>query len=374
MSYSKKLTALALSLMTASSIAASIDPQPYGTVNGQPVELYRLANSHGVEAQITNYGGIIVSLKIPGRDGVPGDIVLGYDHLEDYIKATPYFGALIGRCGNRIAKGHFELDGKSYSLAINDPPNALHGGEKGFDKVVWTARPLKTDAGVALELSYVSRDGEEGYPGNLSVKAVYTLTEANELKLEFTATTDKPTPVNLTNHSYFNLAGAGNGDILGQQVTIPASRFTPVDATLMPLGELRSVEGTPMDFRKAAVIGARLGDPYEQLWIGRTGYDHNWVLDKPEGELGLVGKACDPASGRVLEVLSTQPGVQFYCGNFLDGTNIGKGGKAYQFRTAFCFEPQHFPDSPNHANFPSIILKPGETYRQTIVYRFSTLK
>jgi len=373
-----KKSPLALALLLAACAAVStpkesIRCRPFGTIpGGQKADLYLLTNSRGAEAEITNYGGIVVSLKMPDRKGAMADVVLGYDHLKDYTKASPYFGALIGRYGNRIAKGRFELDGKAYQLATNDGPNALHGGVKGFDKVLWKARPLMTKAGPALELIYTSKDGEEGYPGKLSVKALYTLTNKNEMRLDFTATTDKPTIVNLTHHSYFNLAGAGNGDILGHRVTIRAAKFTPVDNTLIPTGELRPVAGTPMDFRKPAAIGARIADPYEQIRIGKTGYDHNWVTGNPTGKLGLQAKVYEPASGRVMEVLSTEPGLQFYSGNFLDGTNVGKGGKAYQFRTGFCMEPQHFPDSPNHANFPSVILNPGETYKSTIIYRFSS--
>ncbi|MEI8234987.1 MAG: aldose epimerase family protein [Verrucomicrobiota bacterium] len=372
------LIVFALSLMASVAFAApkdSIDCQPFGKVSeGTSVELYRLTNAKGTEATITNYGGIVVSLKVHDRNGVLGDVALGYDHLQDYVKASPYFGALIGRYGNRIAKGHFELAGKAYQLALNDSPNALHGGVKGFDKVVWAAKPLLTKAGPMLELSYVSKDGEEGYPGRLSVKAVYTLTRENELRLDFTATTDKETIVNLTHHSYFNLAGEGNGDILSHLVTIRASKFTPVDKTLIPTGELRPVAGTPMDFRKPTAIGARIGDTYEQIQIGKTGYDHNWVIDKASGKLGWVAKVYEPTSGRAMEVFSTEPGLQFYSGNFLDGSNVGKGGKAYRFRTGFCMEPQHFPDSPNHANFPSVVLRPGETYKNTIIYRFSAGK
>ena len=369
------LTIVALSLTACAGFAApeeGIDCRPFGKVShGQPVELYRLKNAKGAEAAITNYGGIVVSLKMPDRNGELEDVVLGYDHVKDYVKASPYFGALIGRYGNRIAKGHFELGGKAYQLALNDGPNTLHGGVKGFDKVVWAAKPVLGEAGPSLELTYVSQDGDEGYPGKLSVKAVYTLTEKNEKQLDFTATTDKQTIVNLTHHSYFNLAGAGNGDILNHLVTIRADKFTPVDQTLIPTGELVSVAGTPMDFRKPTAIGAHIADAYEQVQIGKTGYDHNWVIDKVPGKLGWVAKVYEPTSGRVMEVLSTEPGLQFYSGNFLDGTNVGKGGKAYQFRTGFCMEPQHFPDSPNHANFPSVVLKPAETYTNTIIYRFA---
>jgi aldose 1-epimerase len=338
------------------------------TADGQKAFIYTLKNKHGVEARISNYGGILVSLKVPDRNGQLEDVVLGYDKLEDYLKASPYFGAMIGRYGNRIAKGKFSLNGQDYTLAVNNDANALHGGIKGFDKVIWGAKPGGTAAAPTLELSYVSRDGEEGYPGNLTVKAIYTLTADNAIRLDYTATTDKDTVINLTQHSYFNLAGTG--DILGHQVQIYANRFTPVDKTLIPTGELRPVAGTPFDFTQPHTIGERIGVADEQLKFG-GGYDHNWVLNKPQGVLDTIARVYEPTTGRVLEVLSTEPGLQFYCGNFLDGSNIGKGGKAYQFRTGFCMEPQHFPDSPNHPEFPSVVLKPGQTYKNTIVFKFS---
>ncbi len=342
---------------------------PFGqTPDGTPVEIFTLRNALGAEARICTYGGILVSLKVPDRNGRMGDVVLGYDTLAEYIKNNPYFGSLIGRYGNRIAKGRFTLDGKEYQLALNDGPNHLHGGLKGFDKVVWHARPFQADQGPALELTYLSPDGEEGYPGNLDVTAVYTWRDDNTLRLDFTATTTRPTIVNLTDHSYFNLAG--HGDILGHEVMINASRFTPVDETLIPTGELRPVDGTPFDFRQATPIGARINRADEQLKFGK-GYDHNWVINNPAGQLETQARVYDPESGRVLEVLSTEPGLQFYSGNFLDGTITGKGGWNYKLRNAFCMEPQHFPDSPNHPNFPSVVLRPGQTYRNTIMYRFS---
>ena len=349
--------------------AKAITKVPYGTTtDGKAVDIFTLTNANGVEARISNYGGIITSLKVPDRTGKLGDVVLGYDKLEDYLKATPYFGALIGRYGNRIAKGKFTLNGQAYTLATNNYPNALHGGLKGFDKVVWTAKTGGTAQEPTLELTYVSQDGEEGYPGKLSAKAVYTLTKDNAIRLDYTATTDKDTVVNLTQHSYFNLAGAG--DILGHEVMIKASKFTPVDQTLIPTGELRPVTGTPFDFTQAHKIGERITQADEQLKFG-GGYDHNWVLDKPTGALEVIARVSEPTSGRILEVLSTEPGLQFYSGNFLDGTNIGKGGKAYHFRTGFCMEPQHFPDSPNQPQFPSVVLKKGQTYKNTIIFRFS---
>jgi aldose 1-epimerase len=297
--------------------------------------------------------------------------VLGYDNLPDYIKDSPYFGSLIGRYGNRIAKGKFTLDGKEYTLAVNNGPNALHGGLKGFDKVVWEPRILASMEGPSLELRYVSKDGEEGYPGTLSVTAVYTLTDYNALKVEFTATTDKDTVLNLTQHSYFNLAG--KGDILNHQVMIAADKFTPVDSTLIPTGELKPVDGTPFDFRTPTAIGARIGQDDEQLKFG-GGYDHNWVISKPAGQLGLAARAYEPTTGRVLEVFSTEPGLQFYTGNFLDGKLMGKGGWVYQFRNGFCVEPQHYPDSPNQPNFPSTVLKPSQMYKNTIIFKFSVQK
>ncbi|HEU5072166.1 MAG TPA: aldose epimerase family protein [Verrucomicrobiae bacterium] len=353
-----------------SSTTGSVSQRPFGTSpDGKPVTLYTLRNANGVEAEICNYGGIVTSLKVPDRHGKLGDVVLGYDNLDGYLKDSPYFGALIGRYGNRIARGHFTLDGHTYTLATNNYPNALHGGLKGFDKVVWDAKPLATPAGPALELHYVSLDGEEGYPGTLDVTAVYTLTKDNGLRLEYTATTDKDTVVNLTHHSYFNLAGWGN--ILSHEVMIPADRFTPVDATLIPTGELRPVSGTPFDFRRPTAIGARINADDEQLKFGQ-GYDHNWVINKPAGKMGLMARVYEPTTGRVMEVFSTEPGLQFYSGNFLDGSITGKDRRVYQFRNGFCMEPQHFPDSPNHPRFPSVVLRPGQVYQNTILYRFST--
>ena len=353
-------------------VKSSISRQPFGrTKNGVAVELFTLRNTNGVEARICSYGGTVVSLKVPDRNGQFGDVILGYNSLADYLKDSPYFGALIGRFGNRIAKGKFMLEGKEYTLATNNYPNALHGGIKGFDKVVWTPRLLDTTNGPALELHYLSKDGEEGYPGNLSVTAVYTLTDDNALRLDYTATTDKTTVLNLSHHSYFNLAG--KGDVLNHQVTILADKFTPVDSTLIPSGELRPVEGTPFDFRQPTAIGARIKQQDEQLKFG-NGYDHNWVITKPPGQLGLMARVYEPTSGRVLEVFSTEPGLQFYTGNFLDGTLKGKDGRAYEFRSGFTMEPQHYPDSPNQPAFPSAVLKPGETYKNIILYKFSTQK
>jgi aldose 1-epimerase len=363
------LAAGVLSCSTKQATTGSITSASFGqTPDGKAVTLFTLQNTNGVVATICNYGGIVTSLQVPDRTGAMGDVVLGYDNLAGYLKESPYFGALIGRYGNRIAKGKFTLNGQTYTLATNNGPNALHGGLKGFDKVVWDAKSLVTAQGPALELRYVSPDGEEGYPGTLTVTAVYTLTADNALQLDYTATTDKDTVVNLTQHSYFNLAG--KGDILGHEVMINADQFTPVDATLIPTGELLSVAGTPFDFRKPTTIGARIGEQNEQLKFG-GGYDHNWVIAKPAGQFALMARVHEPTTGRVLEVLSTEPGLQFYSGNFLDGTITGKSGRVYQFRNGFCMEPQHYPDSPNQPNFPSVVLKPGETYRNTIIYRFS---
>lgn len=355
---------------------STITKDSFGNMpDGTPIEIYTLHNANGMEARICTYGGIVVSLTAPDRNGKFDDIVLGFDTLggytsDSYLKACPYFGALIGRYGNRIGGAKFTLEGQAYTLAANNGPNSLHGGIKGFDKVVWTAKPEVTPDGPSLQLTYLSKDGEEGYPGNLNVTAVYTLSNEKELKLQFTATTDKPTVCNLTHHSYFNLRGQGNGDILGHEVYINSDKTTPVDSGLIPTGDFASVEGTPFDFRTPTTIGARIDDPNTQLRYG-PGYDHNWVINKPLGELGLMARVTEPESGRVMEVLSDQPGLQFYSGNFLDGTITGKDGKVYPVHAAFCMEPQHYPDSPNKPQFPSTELKPGETYHNTIIYRFS---
>ena len=348
----------------------SIKKESFGkTADGTAVDIYTLTNVKGVEAKIITYGGIVVSLKVPDRTGKLGDIVLGYDSMDGYNKNAGYLGALVGRYGNRIAKGKFKLNGVEYSLAVNNGENHLHGGIKGYDKVVWTATPLNATNGQALRLKYLSKDGEEGYPGTLSVTVIYTLTNNNELRIDYSATTDKATVVNLTHHSYFNLAGAGSGDILRHQVTINANRFTPTDAGSIPTGELRSVKGTPMAFTKATAIGARINQDDEQLRFGK-GYDHNWVLNRKGAGLTLAATAYDQTSGRLLSMYTTEPGTQFYSGNFLDGST-GKDGKAYTERTGFCFEAQHFPDSPNETAFPSVVLRPGQVYKQTTIYRFS---
>ncbi len=340
------------------------------TPDGQEVEIYTLTNAAGVEARIMTYGAIVVSLKAPDRAGKLEDVVLGFDDLDSYLKGHPFFGAIAGRYANRIGKARFSLNGVEYKLAVNNGPNSLHGGTKGFDKYVWKAKPVPVKDGAALELTHVSRDGDEGYPGTLSVKVTYTLTGDNGLRIDYLATTDKDTVVNLTNHSYFNLAGAGKGDILQHRVMINADRFTPVDETLIPTGELRSVKGTPFDFTAMTAIGARVDADEEQMKFGK-GYDHNFVLNGQAGTLRLAAKAEDPASGRMMEVWTTEPGVQLYIGNFLDGSKIGKGGKPYPRRSGFCFETQHFPDSPNKPAFPSTVLKKGAQYRSTTIYKFT---
>jgi aldose 1-epimerase len=361
------------SMPTSTNTVGTISQAPFGnTPGGTPVAIYTLRNSKGMEARIMTYGGIVQSLKVPDKNGKFDDVVLGYDKLDGYLanKGNPYFGALIGRYGNRIGGAKFTLEGKTCTLATNNGPNSLHGGIKGFDKVVWQARSLLTADGPTLELTYVSKDGEEGFPGNFKVTATYTITDNNELHLYFTATTDQPTVCNLTHHSYFNLRGQGNGDILGHEVYINSDKTTPVDKELITTGKFAPVDGTPFDFRKPTAIGARINDPDQQLQYG-PGYDHNWVINKPMGKLGLQARVYEPASGRVMEVWSTEPGLQFYAGNFLDGTITGKDGKVYQRRTGFCMEPQHYPDSPNKPMFPTTELKPGETYQNTIIYRFS---
>ena len=349
----------------------NIDKKVFGkTADGTPVDLYTLSNDNGTEIKITNYGGIVVSLIVMDRNGNPEDVVLGYDNLDEYIKNNPYFGSIVGRFGNRIARGKFTLNGVEYTLAQNDGENHLHGGIRGFDKVVWRAEEVKNDDYRGLSLTYVSKDGEEGYPGNLSVKVIYTLTNNNELKIEYFAETDKATVINLTHHSYFNLAVAGSGNILGHEMMINADRFTPIDETLIPTGELQSVKNTPMDFIQPVTIGSRIEQDYEQLILGK-GYDHNWVLNNPDGSLTLAARVYEPVSGRVMEVYTTEPGIQFYSGNFLDGTITGKEGKVYIKRDGFCLETQHFPDSANKPHFPSTVLKPGETYKQITIYKFS---
>ncbi len=344
-----------------------ISSRPFGkTPQGQSVDLYTLTNSQGASTEISTWGGTIVSLKMPDRNGAMGDIVLGFGSLDGYLAAQPYFGAIIGRYANRIAHAKFTLNETEYKLAKNNGDNSLHGGIRGFDKQLWFAKegPMQS-----LVLNYVSEDGEEGYPGNLSVTVTYTLTDNNELQIDYAASTDKDTVLNLTNHSYFNLAGEGHGDVLAHRVTIYAERFTPVDKTLIPTGQLLSVAGTPFDFRQPHAIGERINSTNEQLSFGK-GYDQNFVLNSGGAALDLVARVTDPQSGRVMDVLTTEPGLQFYTANTLNIT--GKGGKVYGPHAAFCMETQHFPDSPNKPDFPSVVLKPGEQFQSTTIYRFST--
>lgn len=357
-------------LISVNAAELNVSKEAWGkTKNGQAVDLFTLTNKNGVTAKITNYGGIITELMVPDRDGKMGDVVLGFKSLDEYLAGHPFYGALVGRYCNRIAKGEFTIDGKEYTLVTNNGPNHLHGGTVGFDKVVWESKEIKKDDGVGIELKYTGADGEEGYPGKLDVTTTYLLNNKNELHLMFKATTDKSTHVNLTNHSYFNLAGHGSGDILGQELAINADHFTPADATLIPTGEIRKVEGTPLDFTTATAIGKRIKSDYEQIVLG-NGYDHNFVINGYDGTLKLAAKAYDSQSGRVMEVLTTQPGVQLYTSNG-GGERKGKDGKVYGKHGAFCLETQHFPDTPNQDNFPTTLLNPGETYDQTIVYRFS---
>ncbi|HZZ18478.1 MAG TPA: aldose epimerase family protein [Opitutaceae bacterium] len=355
--------------MTASACLAGADKVEklaFGSADGVPVDLYVLTSSSGMVAKVMTYGATLQELDTPDRNGNMDDVVLGFPSIEGYLKKEPYFGATVGRVGNRIAKGRFTLDGKTYQLAQNDGPNHLHGGIKGFDKVVWTAEVVH-GATPAVKFTYLSRDGEEGYPGNLTASVTYSITNGNELRLDYSVTTDKATPVNVTNHSYFNLGGAEKGGILGHQLMLNADRYTPVDATLIPTGELKSVEGTPMDFRKWTAIGARLKD----VGGNPVGYDHNYVINGGGGKLSLVGAVYEPNSGRAMEVSSTEPGVQFYSGNFLDGTLTGKKQVVYKQYWGLALETQHFPDSVNHPNFPSYVLRPGDTYTSTTIYRFA---
>jgi aldose 1-epimerase len=335
------------------------------TDGDHPIDLYVLTNKNGMSAKILTYGATLVELQVPDRFGKLNDIVLGFDKPDGFLKNDPYFGATLGRVANRIGGGKFTLDGKEYRVSINDGPNHLHGGLKGFSKVVWNAEPVPDKAGVGL--SYFSPDGEDGYPGNVSARVEYVLTDENELRIDYTAKTDKPTPVNLSNHAYFNLAGAENTDILGHELLLVADRFTAIDDTLNPTGEIVSVKDTPLDFRKSTAIGARIN----QIPGNVGGYDHNFILNNDSERLAVAARVCEPSTGRVMEILTTEPGVQFYTSNFLDGSIKGKKGVSYRKHHAFCLETQHFPDSVNHSNFPSTILRPGQTYTQTTVHRFS---
>jgi aldose 1-epimerase len=352
---------------------ASVARAPFGKLpDGTAVELFTLTNAGGMEVRVTNYGGIITAIRTADRNGTPGDVTLGYDSLDGYLKSTPYFGAIVGRYANRIGKAQFKLDGHTYKLAANDGPNTLHGGLKGFDKAVWQAEPFEKEGEAGVVFTHASPAGEEGFPGTLSMRVTYTLTDHNDLAFDYYATTDQPTVLNLTQHAYLNLAGEGSGDVLGHELTINADRYTPVDATLIPTGELASVAGTPLDFRTKTAIGARIDADYPQIKLGH-GYDHNFVLNKQDAELALAARVEEPTTGRVLEVRTTEPGMQFYSANWLDGTITGKAGRPYNRRGAFCLETQHFPDSPNKPTFPTTVLRPGEEFRSKTVYTFSTL-
>jgi len=361
------MTALAVQ---SAEMAKSMEKKVFGTTaDGKTADLYTLKNKSGMQVSITNFGATVVSILAPDKAGKTADVALGYDTLDGYELNKNYLGVLVGRYGNRIAHGKFSIDGTEYTLAKNNGDNSLHGGIKGFNKALWTAKDVSKGGEPAVEMKYVSKDGEEGYPGNLSVTVVYTLTNKNELKIDYSATTDKKTVVNLTNHTYFNLAGQGNGDILKQELTINADKFTPTDKNLIPTGELRPVDSTPFDFRKPTAIGARINQDDEQLKLAK-GYDHNYVLNGKAGMLRQVASVSEPTTGRTMEVWTTEHGMQLYSGNFLDGVR-GKGGAVYAFRSGFCLEPSHYPDSPNHPEFPSTVLRPGETFQSTTVHRFS---
>lgn len=358
----------------AAALPAHVQKAPFGkTAKGQTVDIYTITNKNGLEARITNYGGRIASLKVPDRAGTLGNIVLGFDTVEPYTKGLPFFGALIGRYGNRIANGEFTLDGKTYHLAKNDGPNNLHGGVNGFDKVLWKVVPFEDAKGPGLKLTYVAADGEEGFPGKLTAHVTYQLTNDNKLHITYEATTTKPTPVNLTNHSYFNLTGDTEKPIADHDLVLNADKFTPVSKVLIPTGELKDVTGTPFDFRTATKIGARIGADDEQLKFA-GGYDHNWVLNQSKpGAMTLAAVLSEATTGRVMKVYTTEPGVQFYSGNFLDGKPAGTG-TVFKLRTGLCLETQHFPNSPNQASFPTTIVQPGQVYHTETVFEFSTEK
>ncbi len=376
-SLTRRLSCIMVLIMTACSTragdapttgAATVTRAPFGTTpEGDSVELFTLTNANGVELRAITYGGIITSLKVPDRDGTMGDVVLGYDSLAGYLRSSPYFGAIVGRYANRIAKGTFMLNGKTYHLAINNPPNALHGGLRGFDKVVWQAEPFQNGGNAGVIFRHTSPDGDEGYPGTVTVQVSYTLTDSNDVVIEYRATTDQPTPINLSQHSYFNLAGSGS--VLDHELMIAADSFTPIDSTFIPTGAIAPVAGTPFDFRTPHPIGERISEDNEQLRYA-GGYDHNFVLNRADSGLRLAARLSDPASGRVLEVRTDQPGIQFYSGNFLDGTITGKGGVVYTHRSGLALETQHFPDSPNHPGFPSTILETGQQFRSRTVWHF----
>jgi aldose 1-epimerase len=352
----------------------SIAKEPFGSVGGQAVDRYTLTNCNDMTVRILTYGGILQTIEVPDRHGDVANVTLGFDNLDDYVNKSPYFGCITGRYANRIALGKFTLDGVQYQLPINNPPNSLHGGDVGFDKHVWAATPFEDDDSVGLKLAFTSPDGDQGYPGTLKADVTYTLTEKNQIVMDYHATTDKPTIVNLTNHAYWNLAGEGTSDIYDHVLQLNASQYTPVDSTLIPTGAIDPVAGTPMDFTRPTAIGDRIRDGFEQLVIGR-GYDHNWVLDRHGSRnrsLVEAAEVTEPTSGRVLSIYTTEPGIQFYSGNFLDGTLVGTSGHMYRQGDGFALETQHFPDSPNHANFPSTVLRPGQVYRTQTIYDFST--
>ena len=354
--------------------SVTIVKSAYGTtLKGEKIDSYKLKNQNGMEVDIITFGGIITDLKVPNKEGVSENVVTGFTSLEQYQKENPFFGALIGRFGNRIAKGKFSLDGKNYQLAINNAPNALHGGPEGFHRVVWTATETKSGEKASLKLSYLAKDGEEGYPGNLQVFVTYTLTNDNQLEVLYEATTDKKTIVNLTQHTYFNLSGDFSKTILDHEITLNADKLVPVDATLIPTGKLEDVTNTPFDFRKPKLVGKEIGVKNEQLERGK-GYDHCWVLNNTEKGKTIVASAYEPASGRLLEITTDEPGIQFYSGNFLDGTLPMRNGGTYAHRTGFCLETQHYPDSPNQKDFPTTVLNPGENYKTKTTFKFSVKK
>jgi aldose 1-epimerase len=374
------LLAAAVSLSTALASTSkhdspTITKEPFGSTAEGPVDLYTLTNSRGMEVKIMTYGGIIQSVRVPDRHGDRANVTLGFDNLDDYVQRSPYFGSITGRYANRIAKGTFTLDGVTYHLPINNDPNSLHGGTIGFDKHIWAATPFQNRDSVGLKLTFTSPDGDQGYPGTLVTEVTYTLTRKNQIQIDYRAhVSGKATVVNLTNHAYWNLAGEGSGSIEGHVLYLNAPRYTPVDPTLIPTGAIDPVAGTPMDFRRPTAIGARIRDGFEQLVIGR-GYDHNWVLDRSSANdrsLLLAARVTEPRSGRVLSIYTTEPGIQFYSGNFLDGTLVGTSGRMYRQGDGFALETQHFPDSPNHANFPSTVLRPGQEFSSQTIYQFST--
>lgn len=348
-----------------------VEKEVFGQIDGKDIEIYTLTNPNNVELKVTNYGCIVTSFKLPDKKGELADVVLGYDNLEGYISKSPYFGSIVGRYGNRIDQAKFSLDGQEYNLVVNDGTNCLHGGLKGFDKVIWGAQAFTAQDSAGIKFTYLSKDGEQGFPGNLNITVVYALTKDNSFHIDYRATTDKPTVVNLTHHTYWNFAGEGSGDILQHELMLNANSYTPVNNILIPTGDITLVEDSPMDFRIPTAIGDRINSDYEQLKLA-GGYDHNWILNKAvEGELSLAATAYEPNSGHFMEILTTEPAIQFYSGNFLDGTIVGKSGKAYNHRNGFCLETQHYPDSPNKPDFPSVILRPGEVYKTTTIHKFS---